>query len=223
MDSKSGFLAACVTACTVLAAYSPLCAAAELSVTVTTAAGGPLEGAVVVAEPRQAAPHVRSGMKAVMDQRDLLYVPSVLVVQTGTAVEFPNSDDVRHQVYSFSPAKTFQLALYSGRGHAAVVFDRPGVVTLGCNIHDSMVGYIYVTGSPWYGRTGGDGTLQLHDLAAGEYTVRLWHPSLNEQGPQLQMPLQLDDGVKAIANFHLQRALRPMLKNYGANKKWADY
>jgi len=223
MHSRSARLAACVTACTVLAASRPLPAAAALSVTVLSAAGAPLGDAVVIAEPMQGSPRPRPGLKAIMDQRNLMFVPGALVVQTGTAVDFPNSDQVRHQVYSFSPAKTFQLALYAGKAHAPVVFDKPGLVKLGCNIHDSMLGYIYVTDSPWYGRTDANGTLQLHDLAPGEYTVRLWHTQLDESGPQLQLRLNLADGATGSARFRLSRPLKPPLPNHRADRKWDDY
>jgi plastocyanin len=223
MHSRSALLAACVTACTVLAVPCPAAAAAALAVKVLSASGAPLQDAVVIAEPAQGSPPPRPGLKDVMDQRNLMFVPGALVVQTGTAVDFPNSDQVRHQVYSFSPAKTFQLALYAGKAHAPVVFDKPGLVTLGCNIHDSMLGYIYVTDSPWYGRTAADGTLQLRDLAAGAYTVRLWHPLLDETGPQLQLQLTLADGATGVASFHLRRPLKPPLLNHGADKKWEDY
>jgi hypothetical protein len=150
-------------------------------------------------------------------------VPEVLVVQTGTAVNFPNSDQVRHQVYSFSDAKKFQLALYAGRAHEPVVFDRAVLVTLGCNIHDSMVGYIVVTDSPWYGRTGADGTLRLQNLAPGEYTVRIWHPRLDESGTQLASVRHLTDGATGNAGFRLTKPLRPPMHQNGADKKWSDY
>jgi plastocyanin len=208
---------------TVLAVPRPAAAASTLTVTVVTSSGAPLEGAVVVAEPASAAPRPQPGQKAVMDQRDLMFVPDVLVVQTGTAVDFPNSDQVRHQVYSFSPAKTFQLALYAGRAHAPVVFDRAGLVTLGCNIHDHMLGYVYVTDSPWYGRTGADGTLRLRDLAPGEYTVRVWHALLDESGPQLTASLRIAEGANASASLRLSKPLRPPLHHHGADKKWDDY
>ena len=223
MHSRSARFVRCVMACTVLAAPQLASAASALSVTVVNAAGVPLEGAVIIAAPAVSAPKASPGQKAVMDQRNLMFVPDVLVVQTGTAVDFPNSDQVRHQVYSFSGAKTFQLALYAGRAHAPVVLDRAGLVTLGCNIHDSMLGYIYVTDSPWYGRTGPDGTLQLHDLASGEYTVQIWHGLLDESGPQLQAHLLLADGAPGNVSFRLTRPLRPPLHNHGADKKWEDY
>jgi plastocyanin len=210
-------------ACTVLALPRPATAAAGLSVTVVSATGAPLPDAVVIAEPAAGAARPPPGQKAVMDQRNLMFVPDVLVVQTGTAVDFPNSDQVRHQVYSFSGAKTFQLALYAGRAHAPVLFDRPGLVTLGCNIHDHMLGYIYVTDSPWYGRTGADGTLRLRELAPGEYTLRVWHPLQDESEPPLSATLRLADGSSGSASLRLTRPLRPPLHHHGADKRWEDY
>jgi len=210
-------------ACTVLAAPLAATAASALSVTVLGADGKPVEGAVVIAEPVNGTAHPAVNARTVMDQRNLMFVPDVLVVQTGTAVDFPNSDQVRHQVYSFSSAKPFQLALYAGRAHAPVVFDHAGLVTLGCNIHDSMVGYIWVTDSPWFGRTGTNGTLQLRELATGDYTVRIWHSRLSETGPQLQARVHAEEGTPATVTFHLKHALKAELMHHGADKKWADY
>ena len=223
MHSRSALFLACVTACTVLAAPPEVSASTALSVTVVDASGAPLAGAVVIAEPSAGAPKPQPGQKAVMDQRNLEFVPEVLVVQTGTAVDFPNSDQVRHQVYSFSDAKKFQLPLYAGRTHEPVVFDHAGLVTLGCNIHDSMVGYIYVTDSPWYGRTAADGTLRLHELAPGDYTVRLWHPLLDESGPQLSAHVRVADGAPGSVSLRLNKPLRPALRHHGTDKKWEDY
>jgi plastocyanin len=223
MHSRSVSFVASVMACTVFAAARLQAAPAALSVTVVDARGAPVGGAVVVAEPDAGAPRAAAGQKAVMDQRNLEFVPDVLVVQTGTAVDFPNSDQVRHQVYSFSDAKNFQLALYAGRAHEPVVFNRAGLVTLGCNIHDSMVGYIYVTDTPWYTRTAADGSARLHDLPAGDYTVRIWHALLDESGPQLSMHLHLTDGTSGSANFRLAHPLKRAPQHHGADKTWADY
>lgn len=118
---------------------------------------------------------------AVMDQRNRTFVPHVLPIQTGTRVEFPNSDDIRHQVYSFSPAKKFQLPLYTGTPSNPIVFDKPGVATLGCNIHDRMSAYIVVVDTPYFAATGGDGQATLDNLGGGKYTVHVWHPELRAQ------------------------------------------
>ena len=98
----------------------------------------------------------------------------MLAVHTGTAVSFPNSDNIRHHVYSFSPAKRFELRLYQAR-RRPVVFDKPGVVVLGCNIHDWMLGYVYITDDPFFAVSDDAGRLAL-DLPPGRYTASLWHP-----------------------------------------------
>jgi len=212
-----------VTACTVLAMPRLAQAAGELSVTVSSATGAAVEGAVIIAEPLHGTARLPTGQKAVMDQRNLMFVPEVLIVQTGTAVDFPNSDQVRHQVYSFSGAKKFELALYAGRPQAPVTFNHVGMVTLGCNIHDNMLGYIWVTDSPWYGQSNASGRLQLHDLAPGEYTLRIWHALLNESGPQLEQRINVPDNQVTAARFSLKRPLRAPMHNHGADKKWEDY
>ena len=112
--------------------------------------------------------------RAVMDQRDSTFVPGVLAVQAGTTVNFPNSDTVRHQVYSFSPAKPFELPLYEGTPLAPVLFDRPGVVVVGCNIHDWMIGYIVVLDTPHFAKTDANGRLRI-DLPPGRYRLQAWH------------------------------------------------
>jgi plastocyanin len=121
---------------------------------------------------------------AVMDQRNREFIPHVLPVQTGTAVSFPNSDDVRHQVYSFSPAKTFQLPLYKGTPANAIVFDKAGVATLGCNIHDRMSASIVVVDTPHFGTSGRDGRITLPNVPPGRYSVRVWWEEMkNEPTP----------------------------------------
>jgi len=120
---------------------------------------------------------------AAMDQRDQRFAPHVLAVHTGTQIKFPNSDDIRHQVYSFSPAKRFELRLYGGTPSDPVLFDKPGLVVLGCNIHDWMLGYVYVTDDPWFGVGNGKGVLTLGDLPAGHYVATLWHPQVQDLQP----------------------------------------
>ena len=152
--------------------------AATLTIDVRNGRGQPVRDAVVYAVPDgKALPLARK--TAVMDQKNRMFVPHVLPVQTGTAVRFPNSDDIRHQVYSFSPAKTFQLPLYTGTPSTPIVFDKPGVATLGCNIHDRMSAYIVVVDTPHFGATGGNGRVTLDDLSSGKYTVHVWHSELS--------------------------------------------
>lgn len=122
--------------------------------------------------------------KAVVDQREMRFVPSVLAVRSGTAVTFPNSDDIRHHVYSFSAPKRFELRLYQGTPSAPVVFDKPGLVVLGCNIHDWMVGYVYITDDPWFAVSDAQGKVAIDNLPAGDYRVTLWHSALPDMLPQ---------------------------------------
>ena len=212
-----------VTASTLLLVLVQHAFAAELPVTVLQPDGLPMAGAIVVAEPAVAAPKGRGPLQATMDQRDLAFVPDVLVVRTGTAVDFPNSDKVRHQVYSFSGAKSFKLALYAGREHPPVVFDKAGLVTLGCNIHDGMIGHILVTDSPWFGRTDDQGRITLQALPEGGYTVRVWHPRIADAPAQLERTVQVGESRGEAATFQLTRKLKPALHNHGTDQRWDDY
>src|SRR6266850_125182 len=113
--------------------------AADLRATVRDDQGRALADVVLVAVPdTPAAAPARSRLEQI-EQIDLEFVPGVKAVQAGTAVSFPNRDHVRHHVYSFSQPKRFDLPLYVGTPAQPVVFDTPGVVTIGCNIHDWMV------------------------------------------------------------------------------------
>lgn len=181
-------MAARSVACRLLAliclfSMATLAQAGDLRVRITDAAGLPVEDAVISLHPIDASPVSTTKPTAVMDQRGLRFVPFVLPVRAGTTVTFPNSDNVRHHVYSFSPAKRFELRLYAGNHASAVQFEQPGIVTLGCNIHDWMVGYIYVLDTPYFAKTGGDGTASLSQLPAGNYVARLWHPRIDGSAP----------------------------------------
>jgi plastocyanin len=154
--------------------------AATVDVRVQDARGGAVRDAVVYAVPEGRTPP--AGRKtAVMDQKNRMFIPHVLPVQTGTSVRFPNSDDIRHHVYSFSPAKPFQLPLYKGTPANPEVFDKAGVVTLGCNIHDQMTAFIVVVDTPYFDKTAANGRASLRDLDAGRYTLRVWYPDMREE------------------------------------------
>src|SRR5689334_22600994 len=153
---------------------------AEIAAKVTDDQGRPVEDAVVVAVPSEGGVRVPARPRdAVVDQVDQEFTPRVTAVAVGTSVRFPNHDNIRHQVYSFSPTKRFELPLYAGVPAEAVVFDKPGVVVLGCNIHDWMIGYVYVSESPYFAKTRADGTALITDLPPRAYAVRVWHPQLD--------------------------------------------
>jgi plastocyanin len=149
-----------------------IAAATELQVTVQNAVGTPASNVIVYATPR--IPVTAVNGKAIIDQVDRQFVPRVSVIQTGTAVAFPNSDNIRHSVYSFSPSKVFTLKLYAGKPANPVVFDKPGIVVLGCNIHDNMLAWVLVVDTPFFARTDAGGIATLKNLNAGDYTLRAW-------------------------------------------------
>ncbi len=151
--------------------------AAPVTVNVASRAGGGVADALVIFDPLDTeAPPGRDS--AVIDQIHKTFVPRVSVVRTGTSVTFPNSDQIRHQVYSFSQPKVFTLKLYAGTPAAAVVFDKPGLVVLGCNIHDNMVAYVGVVDTPYFAKTPASGSVTIN-LPVGHYRLRLWHPDLD--------------------------------------------
>jgi plastocyanin len=181
--------------------------AANLEIAVFKRDGKPLVGAVVTAEAENQAPAPTPPVKAVMDQVNLAFVPDVLVIPVHSTVQFPNSDAVSHQVYSFSSARRFQLPLYRGKPYPPVQFDQPGVVTLGCNIHDNMLAYIVVTAAPWFGRADARGSWSAADVPEGRYRVRVWHPLLNEPA-ELERIIEVR-AQSAAVEFRLTKALRP--------------
>lgn len=109
-------------------------------------------------------------------QEGLVFVPFVTAVQRGTLIDFPNRDKTRHHVYSFSSAKTFEIQLYSGIPADPIQFDEPGIVVLGCNIHDYMLAYIYVGESPLLSITDREGKAHFKSVPASELGIKLWHP-----------------------------------------------
>lgn len=178
-------------------------AARELAVSVVSPEG-PLAEAVIWAEAADAQAEAEP-RPAVMDQVKKAFLPYILPVQLGTTVDFPNSDPINHHVYSFSPAKRFELKLFKGEDLPHTMrFDKPGLVTLGCNIHDWMLGYILVLDTPWFAQTGQDGLAQLSLPERGRYTLKLWHPRVAESPDSLAQP-----AAGAAVEFRLGQALKP--------------
>lgn len=176
--------------------------AGAVTMTVRDAAGSPVAGAVVFLQGGAHAP-ARPGSSAVIDQRDKVFVPQVTVVQVGTEITFPNSDAVSHHVYSFAQPNAFELPLYKGGTRPNVRFDHAGVVTLGCNIHDAMVGYVVVVDTPYFATADEAGRVVLPDVAAGTYDVRIWSPRLDPSkaiaGPALAVGAQAVDQAVSVA------------------------
>ncbi|WP_156822115.1 hypothetical protein [Azoarcus sp. KH32C] len=203
-------------ACSCIALLSSLGAgellAGDIQANVRDKAGKGVANAVVVALPATPTPGTTGGPSATMivDQINKEFIPYVLPVLVGSSVNFPNRDNIRHHVYSFSPAKTFELPLYTGTPATPVLFDKPGVVILGCNIHDWMIGYIYVSESPYFAKTGADGKAVLTDLPQGEYVVRAWHPRLEgrEEATERKLTVARSGATETVWEIGLLPDLR---------------
>ena len=184
--------------------------AAEITAVVKDQHGEPVADAVVVAVPRSGPPpRVARPVRDTVDQIDKEFVPYVKVVVVGASVFFPNKDNIRHHVYSFSPAKTFELPLYSGTPANPVVFDRPGIVPIGCNIHDWMLAYIYVADSPYVAITARPGRVTLDSLPPGTYAVRVWHPRMEGTEEATVRSITLATSQEVAWQLTLRPELRP--------------
>lgn len=187
-----------------LAGWGTAALAASVQVEVADAAGKPVADAVVFLDSADARKQARPLASVEMAQEKRQFVPGVLVVTAGTEVLFPNRDTVRHHVYSFSPAKKFELKLYTGTPSNPVLFDKTGVVTLGCNIHDQMVGWILVLETPYYARSaGGTGRLLLDNVPPGTYTLRTWHTRLPVGAPAQEQALTVPATGAATVSVRL--------------------
>ncbi|RYF25657.1 MAG: methylamine utilization protein [Comamonadaceae bacterium] len=180
--------------------------AATVQVAVQDGSGRPLSGAVVFLDSPEAKKLVRPAQGVEMAQQKRQFVPDLLVIPVGTEVRFPNNDTVRHHVYSFSPAKKFELKLYAGTPANPVLFDQPGVVVLGCNIHDQMVAWVLVVETPFHAQTSVSApTARLEKVPAGAYKLRVWHAGLPVGAPAYEQALTVTEpGAAAPVVVKLQ-------------------
>ena len=178
-----------------LIALASPAAAGELVVQLRTANGAPVRDAVVTlypdGRPAQLAPSARVFQIA---QRDIRFTPFVLVVPVGAQVAFPNFDNVRHHVYSFSPVKKFELKLYAKEQDRPVRFDKPGVVPIGCNIHDQMTAFVKVVDTGLAVQSDASGRALFATVPAGPVVARIWHPYLRAPGNQVELRLTAGAG-----------------------------
>jgi plastocyanin len=169
-----------------LALAAPLCAA-PLAVRVVDASGRPVRDAVVTLYPAGAAARpARAGGRFVVSQQNLQFHPFLTIIPVGADVSFPNLDPTKHHVYSFSSAKKFELKLFAKDQSRTVHFDKPGVVALGCNIHDQMSAFVVVTDSAWTARTNAQGMAAFADAPNAPARLTVWHPYLRALGGQVQ-------------------------------------
>ncbi|MEW6120815.1 MAG: methylamine utilization protein [Pseudomonadota bacterium] len=149
--------------------------AATLEVELRAAGGEPVEDAVVYLRSGKTRGLPLRAADARIDQIDKTFVPLVSVVQTGTRITFPNKDNIRHHVYSFSKAKRFEIKLYADTPAKPVLFDKPGYVVMGCNIHDTMIAHLLVVDTPWFAKSDRQGRASLRDVPPGDYSLIVWY------------------------------------------------
>ncbi len=147
---------------------------------------------------------VRFDWPYVMTQRDIAFAPHVLIVPVGADVAFPNQDKVRHHVYSFSPVKRFQLKLYGREESRTVRFDKPGVIALGCNIHDQMSGFIVAVDTPFAAKSDQAGRATLKGLTNGPGVLSIWQSTLKAPGNMASQPIVLRGDAQQVVTLDLR-------------------
>lgn len=184
-----------------MALWTLAASAARIDIQVQDATGQPLEGAVAYVESAAARAAAKPMSSTEVAQAEKQFTPRVSVVTTGSLVSFPNRDKVRHHVFSFSKAKTFEIKLYTGTPANPVLFDKPGIVVLGCNIHDTMVAWVLVVDTPWSTKTNALGQARLPDVPAGTHKLLVWHPELPPGTPPVEQPLVLGGDTSVVVRL----------------------
>ncbi len=207
---------ACIFVVTALAAATQPAHAADVTLELKTAAGQPVRDAVASIYPShgdlpQASSRFNGPFRIVQEQ--LQFHPFVLLVPVGAMVGFPNLDRIRHHVYSFSPAKTFELKLYGQDDKRLIQFDKAGVVAVGCNIHDRMSAFVYVVDTPYAAKSDERGRIVIRDLPDGAATIRIWHPYLKAINQTLTRPATLRSGYSEHVVVDLKPAPPGMMGN----------
>ena len=186
---------------------------ADVQVLVKDQTGRPVEGAVIWAEGPQK--KTLPAIQTEIVQKNRQFIPPVTIVPVGSIVRFPNWDNVQHHVYSFSTAKTFDIPLYIGQSPKAIEFERPGIVTLGCNIHDWMAAYVVVLDSGFFARTDERGVGVLRDLPVGSFSILGWCPRL--RGAPVQANLE------GQSSAELTMKLRPAFQRTPPDERGGAY
>ncbi len=178
--------------------------AAEFSSTLSSPKGEPVADAVISLIPLDApAPPVAATAQIEIAQQDQEFIPYVSVVQAGTKVVFPNRDTVQHHVYSLSKPRKFELPLYNPGQRESLVFEIPGLVTIGCNIHDWMISHLVVVPTPWFAKSDAQGAVKI-TAPAGRYRAEVWHPRLAKPDTR---EIVLTEAAAVTENFSL--SLKP--------------
>lgn len=205
----------------VFSLLSPAAAAQELTLRLLDANGSPVVNGVM--ELLSDSPFESTTLlEAQIDQRDKEFVPAVTTIVAGGSASFPNSDDILHHVYSFSDAKTFDTPLYGSDASSQYreIFDVPGVVEIGCNIHDWMLAYIYVGESSLMAISNEAGVARLAEIPSGQYRLRVWHSRLDapQNSFEQELVIEVDSNEELTLTLELARDRR-VRRAPSANRK----
>lgn len=182
--------------------------AGSLDLRLTDAKGAPVEDAVVTVHPASGTPKgpISFPWGTTMVQQNIAFGPHVLIVPVGATVKFPNKDKVRHHVYSFSRPAKFEIKLFGKDETRSYKFTTEGAVALGCNIHDSMSGFIKVVDTPYAAKSNASGAARLNGLPSGFARVTIWHSKLRGKDNEMIVSVPLTDGNVSRS---IKLALRP--------------
>ncbi|MBM76383.1 MAG: methylamine utilization protein [Proteobacteria bacterium] len=179
------------------------------NVHVVDKSGAPIQDAYVELIPKKEPATVQPKDKVIIDQVDKEFVPMVSAVPVGTTVFFPNSDNIQHQIYSFSSAKNFDLPLYGSNDVNSIVFDNVGVVSMGCNIHDWMLAYVYIYESVYFKSTNSEGLAIFDDIPDAEYTLRVWSPRLRSPKNTIEVDIVVNkDNSSSKQVLNVRKSVR---------------
>lgn len=187
--------------------------AGDVKVNIVDTSSEPIKNAVVSLTPLFEAPiAVSETQKAVMKQQNTMFHPFVLPIKTGTSVSFPNFDEFRHHVYSFSKAKQFELRLYGKDESNELIFNEAGIIALGCNIHDNMLAYIYVTDDPLYTVSDVQGSAVFKGLPVGRYAMSLWHPDQKSKQDSSHQEIEIGNSNAVVGAVLKMRSVKRLQK-----------
>ena len=150
-----------------------------------------------------------------VDQVDKEFTPLYSAVAVGSTVLFPNSDNIQHQIYSFSKSKKFDLPLFAKNDQKKVTFDKAGIIHMGCNIHDWMLSFLYVYESKFFGQTDTNGSISFSSVPDGEYELRIWSPRLKNNRSIVKQTITLPATTSVTQTIKVRKKIRrkPRIEN----------
>jgi plastocyanin len=195
--------------CVALLLFPAQAFAGDMDLRFVDQAGKPVSDVVVTVAPAAGTPKKSFSFPwgTSMVQQNIAFNPHVLIVPVGATVSFPNKDNVRHHIYSFSKPAKFEMKLYGHDETRSYTFTTAGAVALGCNIHDQMSGFIKVVDTPYAGKSSAAGTVHLSGIPAGGATVTIWHPQMKTKDNEMTAPVQIGSSGSLAKAFTL--SLRP--------------